>query len=295
MKFYHGMRKTHEYFEGWYFKHQEKDKIISFIPGISIDQNGCKVGFIQVITNGTSYFVSYPYKQCYFDKRNLYIRIGRNLFTHRGIKIDIKRSELNIKGKLYYGKLSKLDYDIMGPFKLLPCMECNHRVYSLSHKVVGELIINKEAMDFMDGTGYIESDWGSSFPHQYLWSQCNYFKNKAGSVMISIATIPMLKYSFTGCIGVIQYNNKQMRFATYLGAKVIFYNGDGCLIQQGKYKLYVRIKSDKVNELKAPKSGDMIRKIDEGIICFTKYQLYKNDSLILSLTSNHTSMEYVKM
>lgn len=295
MKFYHGLRKTHEYFEGWYFKHQENDKIISFIPGISIDQNGCKVGFIQVLTDTSSYFISYPFSQCYFDKKRLYIRIGRNLFTHRGIKIDIKRSDLIIKGKLHYGKLSKLNYDIMGPFKLLPFMECNHRVYSLSHKVTGKLIINKEVMDFNNGIGYIESDWGRSFPHHYLWSQCNNFKNKTGSVMISIATIPMLNFSFTGCIGVIQYNKKQFRFATYLGSKVIFFNEEGCLIQQGKYKLHVRIKSDNVIELKAPISGDMVRRIDEGNLCYTKYQLYKNDSLILTLTSNQASMEYVKM
>lgn len=294
MKFYHGGNKSQEFFEGWYFKHQDKDRVISFIPGISIDNNGSKVGFIQVITNTSSYFISYPMNQCYFDKKRLYIRIGRNLFTQRGIKIDIMRSDIKIKGKLLYGKFSKLKYDIMGPFKALPFMECNHRVYSLSHKVVGTLMIKDEKVEFIDGIGYIESDWGYSFPDKYLWSQCNDFKNRKGSVMVSIATIPMLRRSFTGCIGIILYNNKQLRFATYLGCKVIYYNKDGFLIQQGKYKLLVRIKVDKVNELKAPKLGDMKRRIEEGIRCYTKYQLYKNDRLVLSLTSNHASMEYVE-
>ena len=112
--------------------------------------------------------------------------------------------------------------------------------------------------------------------------------------MVSIANIPMLNHSFTGCIAVVLYKNKQLRFATYLGCKVINYNKDGFLIQQGKYKLYARIKADKVNELKAPKLGDMKRRIEEGISCYTKYQLYKDDTLILSLTSNHASMEYVE-
>lgn len=57
--------------------------------------------------------------------------IGQNRFGEKGIRLVIKTPELKIKGKLAFGPLSPLKYDIMGPFALLPFMECRHEVWSM--------------------------------------------------------------------------------------------------------------------------------------------------------------------
>ena len=48
---YHGWGKKRSFFEGWYFKlvNRAADKIYAIIPGISIDNDGRKHAFIQVL------------------------------------------------------------------------------------------------------------------------------------------------------------------------------------------------------------------------------------------------------
>lgn len=48
------LNKKNNYFEGWYFKNTNKEKGISFIPGININEKK-KKAFIEVITNDSSY------------------------------------------------------------------------------------------------------------------------------------------------------------------------------------------------------------------------------------------------
>ena len=54
---------------------------------------------------------------------------------------------------------------VMGPFSFVPFMECYHGVVNIDHKISGSLMINNEEIDFTDGYGYIEKDWGKSFPN----------------------------------------------------------------------------------------------------------------------------------
>lgn len=53
---------------------------------------------------------------------------------------------------------------IMGWYAWVPTMECYHGVVSLDHAISGKLMIEDQAHDFNGGRGYIEKDWGKSFP-----------------------------------------------------------------------------------------------------------------------------------
>ena len=46
---------------------------------------------------------------------------------------------LNVNGRLDFGTLTPIKYDIMGPFALVPFMECRHSVISMRHPVWGAL------------------------------------------------------------------------------------------------------------------------------------------------------------
>lgn len=43
------IKTNKNYFEGWYFKNTSKEKGISFIPGINIDEQGEKVFLLQLM------------------------------------------------------------------------------------------------------------------------------------------------------------------------------------------------------------------------------------------------------
>lgn len=292
MKNHHIKKTSKRFFEGWYFKHQTHGQTISFIPGIHIPKEGKPFAFIQIITHNKSYFIQYPYHAFYVNKKDLYIHIGNNEFSGKGITIDINTPELKIKGKVNYGDLTPIKYDIMGPFSLLTNMQCNHGIISLRHFVNGSFKINDSLFNFENGIGYIEKDWGSSFPQDYIWIQCNDFKDQT-SIVVSVAHIPFCGLFFRGLIAIVHYKGKEYRFATYNGAKVLYADQRQLLIKKGSYLLKVDINKGKGHPLKAPELGDMSRIIHERSACPAVFKFYDGKDMVFKKHSNNTSFEYV--
>lgn len=286
-------KRKKSFFEGWYFKHQYNDFSISLIPGINISKDGKRYAFIQVITNNDSYNIKYKFEDFSISKDRLTIKIKDNIFSKSGVILNIKDINVKIKAQLKYNNITSIKRDIMGPFALIKFMECNHEVISLHHEVNGILNINNKEIKINNGIGYIEKDYGTSFPKTYLWVHCNDFKNEKVSIMVSIADIPFLGLGFKGCIASILYKDKEYRMATYNGVKIIDYNENGLTIKRGSYKLHIDIENNNVKKLFAPNQGEMKRVIYEAIACSGRFRFYKKNKLIFDLKSTNTSFEYV--
>lgn len=269
MAYFHGTYKRKGYFEGWYFRNQNDTEVISLIPAFHIDERGKKSASIQVIMNTDSYFISYPIDDFAVSSRKLGIRIGNNKFTEEGIMLNINTDEIKVKGILKYTKFTWPRYDIMGPFKYMPFMQCRHSVFSLSHKITGKLMVNGREMYFNQGLGYVEGDRGIEFPKDYLWTQCSWHDN---AIMMSLADIPIGKMTFKGCIGIVYYGGKEYRFATYLGVKIIKYSNDKLWVRQNRYDLQVSLIDENPHKLLAPVKGNMIRTVCESIDCRIRYR-----------------------
>ncbi|MCI8760217.1 MAG: hypothetical protein HFJ34_03745 [Clostridia bacterium] len=296
---------THtNYFEGWYFKNCNTNQGISFIPGISISREE-KKAFIQVITQDCSYFVNYDIKDFKFNTNPFYIKIGKNYFSESGIKIDIKNDEQNLKiyGKIQYSdsqniRTNLFNPNIMGPFSYIPFMECNHAILSMRNVINGWIAINHHKIIFNNDIGYIEKDWGSSFPKSYLWCQGNHFKNSKSSFMISIANIPFKCFSFTGLIcDLVIDNHNEFKFTTYNHAKIQKYeinNLINVILTKGSYRLNVETKCDKGLKLMAPVKGKMEKDIFESISANITVTLKKHNHVIFSDSSQNCGLEIVE-
>ena len=291
------------FFEGWYFKCQRGDQIISFIPGYNTDADGNAHVFIQIIMNDNSYQVPYKLEDFCLNRKNLFIRIGGNIFSRKGIKIAINTEEISINGSLHFGKMEPLRYTIMGYFHYFPGMECKHEIISMYHKIRGSLNCNGREYTFYPGSGYLEKDMGASFPKSYTWIQCNYFLKEKGSVFISIAEIPYHGIHFKGCICAILYKGKEYRLATYLRVKIIKSTSNEICLKQGKYLFKVKLNNNKPDmnscsefshPLFAPVRGDMSRMIKEQHLTTGEFLLYERGKLVFHLTSDRVSFEYVE-
>lgn len=275
---FQGRSKTKNYFEGWYYKIVDKDETNSFafIPGIAYDKDKNGHSFIQIIDSleyRTEYF-KFPVSEFKYSKSELDVEIERNRFTQNGIDIHLASESYPVEGKLDFKDIEAFPKTltrpgIMGPFSFVPFMECYHGVVNIHHRIEGSLIINNKEVDFTDGYGYIEKDWGRSFPKWWVWLQCNHFNRKDASLMFSIARIPWLRNHFTGFLCFLKLKDEIYIFATYTGAKVkhLEYN-DGIidiLIEDKKYSLLISGEYNKSGVLKAPKNGLMERKISESI------------------------------
>ncbi|MDF2804212.1 MAG: hypothetical protein K0S61_4117 [Anaerocolumna sp.] len=297
------------YFEGWYFKHQIGNQVIAFIPGINLGADGKKKGFIQIISNENSYYIDFPYERCKFNRKKCYVKIGANVFSKKGIKVNLHTPDIQITGKIKYGSLERIKYCIMGYYRYLPFMECKHEVISMKHSLKGYLNIFDNRLKLTEGRGYIEKDWGHSFPSQYTWLQCNRFKGEDASFMLSIAKIPYLGFEFLGCICVIHYKGKEYRFTTYLGVKIKCATKTEIYLKQGKYKLIIFLDQEKSNEendvkssekrkfgyqLNAPAFGEMNRPIKEDHLCECRFILLMEHSKVFDLKSKDVSVEFVE-
>lgn len=291
------------YFEGWYFKNTNNENGISFIPGININKQE-KKAFIQVITSSSSYFVNYNIDDFKFNFLPFYIKIGKNFFSKNNIHIDIKDStqNLTIFGDVQYSNTKTistnfLNPNIMGPFSFIPFMECNHAIISMKSKANGKISINNQNILFDNSIGYIEKDWGSSFPKSYIWCQGNNFQNSDASFMISIADIPFKAFNFRGIICDLIIDNKEFKFTTYNNTKLIHYNINNNLVDicLQKKDYYLNMKSQYTNGLKlsAPVKGKMEKDIFESISSSIVVTLKKNNNIIFSDTSINCGLEIV--
>lgn len=277
-----------EYFCGWYFKCQSNDKTVAVIPAYHV-HGGQKSCSVQVITDEGAWNVTYAYEEFRWKKGTIEVKIGGSIFGTGGMALDIHAEGLNVTGLLKFGDLTPIRYDIMGPFRFVPFMECRHSVMSMKHTVNGRLVINGEIYLFQDGEGYIEGDRGRSFPKEYAWSQCSF---SGGSLMLSVADIPMGLVHFTGCLGVVHWQGHEYRFATYLGTKVVKVAEGEIVLQQGRNILRARLLEKKSHPLLAPRGGAMTRTIRESAACRAEFSFEKKGETLFSFVTENASFEY---
>lgn len=275
-----------DYFKGLYFKCNNENKTIAFIPAFH-QSNHEKTASLQVITDDAAFNI--PFQSLQYRGNPLAVKIGENVFSEKGIRLQIKNDNISANGALHFHDISPIQYDIMGPFKFVPLMQCRHSVYSMQHRINGQIIVNGQQYVFQNGIGYIEGDCGSSFPKEYIWTQCH-FNN--GSLMLSVADIPMFEFHFTGIIGVVLLNGKEHRIATYLGAKVKRNDKNTVTVKQGDFQLTARLLQKNSQPLAAPSHGLMNRTIHESASCKAYYRFSCKNEILCEFTSDRASFEY---
>jgi hypothetical protein len=109
----------------------------------------------------------------------------------------------------------------MGPYSWIPTMQCYHHVLSMKYHIHGSIKINQDENITISGIGYLEKDWGHSFPSIWIWGQANQWENlpstSSASLFFSLALIPWyFNLEFAGFLIVFEYNHVFYRFNTYL-------------------------------------------------------------------------------
>ena len=303
---FQGSLKKKFYFEGWYNKivDSSANHIYAIIPTIALNKKEkTSHAFIQYL-DGINATVEY-FKYRLEDFENLSnkkyeVQIGKNYFSVERIHIDIDQRNYKIEGDLEYldpvlWPKKFLQPGVMGWFSYMPFMETYHGMVSMNHEIRGTLTINGEIINFDKGKGYIEKDWGKSFPSAWIWTQSNHFSNPNLSFMFSIAKIPFLGMQFNGFLSALWYEGDFYKFATYTRAKVksldILSDNLHIIVEDKKYTLDFEVAKKGIGSglLKAPVEGIMSGHIAESINSKIKLQLFdkkKNELIIDDLGLN---------
>lgn len=287
MSSFHGAHGRAAYFEGWYLKHESGADTVALIPALHRD-HGRASASLQVITDAQTFCLDFPEKALRVGLDGTSVRLGESTFTEQGCRLRCHTGDLELVGELQYGPCTRPRYDIMGPFRFVPGMECRHSVFSLHHRVDGRLTLNGKPYVFQDGLGYWEGDRGVSFPRRYLWTQGSWDQ---GCAMLSVAEIPYGLLRFTGCICSVLLNGREHRLATYLGARPERISGEAVTVAQGRLRLEAELLDGAPQPLRAPRSGAMSRTIHESAACRVRYRLTDGDRVLLDLTCPRASFE----
>jgi tocopherol cyclase len=288
---FHGWGRQKAYFEGWYFKliHPQEKAALAVIPGISMDAHGKKEVFIQVLDgmNAKANYHTFPVDAFTPSPDRFHIHIGSNSFSNEEMILDLPE----LKGQLSFSNTNPWPKTlgapgIMGWYAFMPFMECYHGVWSMHHHLAGKLTWKGEELDFTNGLGYGEKDWGSSFPRGWIWTQCNHFDSSGEvSVMASTAHIPWLGTSFVGFIGGILFEGKLYRFATYTGSKrQARIEGEHIYIafQDRQYTLEISAKPGAGAHLQSPLQGAMTGKVNESLQAKMDVRFLKGNEVLFA-------------
>ncbi len=296
---YHGWGQSKKYFEGWYFKivNNTEGAAFAFIPGISMGQNGESHAFIQVLDGKrcTAEYIRFDANTFLPSEHGFDVQLAGNQFSREKMLLDLP----DIKGELVFENTTPWPKmlgapGIMGWFSFVPFMECYHGIVSLNHTIKGSLNIKGQEIDFTGGRGYIEKDWGQSFPRGWIWLQTNHFDDPDMSLIASVAHIPFLGTHFIGYIVGFWFQKKLYRFATYTGAKMktqIVSNQIFLSFKDGKNQLDLTATKAGTGSLVAPLHGDMTGKVNESLQAIIDVRFYEKGKLIFEGKGRNAGLE----
>lgn len=299
---YHGWGKKKRFFEGWYYKLVTANEAhaLAFIPGVAMDENGKKQAFIQLLngrTNETQYH-TYAMGDFFAHPTQHDVLVGKSRFGLKRLEIDLPtvKGAVNLTGISEWPS-SWYSPGIMGPFSFVPKMECYHGIVSMDHELSGGIELAGKWIDFTGGRGYIEKDWGHSFPSAYIWMQSNHFSESEISVKASVAKIPWMGSSFVGFIGGVWIKGKLIQFTTYNFTKLrscsIEEHTVEIKLENRRYRLEINAEKAETALLAAPISGLMDARIAETMNAVLHVKLFdkKNGVYLLDDDGRSAGLE----
>jgi tocopherol cyclase len=303
--------RTKGYFEGWYFKFvSPRGQTLALIPGVSLGKDDPH-GFIQIIdgNRGSTDYIRFPLEDIVFEQKPFRVGVGGNSFSLTSLELGdripvIGRIELS---HLRTYKTTLLRPGIMGWYRYVPGMECYHGLISTGHDLKGELLHGENAISFTNGRGYIEKDWGSSFPDSYIWMQSNSFEKKEVSFMLSHAHIPWFGNYFWGFLGYLDLGSEIITFSTHTRSVLHLLSQDENSVTlriKGRRSIYkdslnkgeellVTCSRERSGELIAPRAGAMNRSIRESIDGKIRLELKRSVRKSIILEGDNAGFEMV--
>lgn len=287
--YHHRLHEPSNHFEGWYFKvvDAEERQPYAFIVGVFLGED--RHAFVQVLDGrtGTSWYHRFNVRKFSASRSSFDVRIGNNRFHAGGIELDLDRSDLKaehvIKGRISFGDWtpwpsSFFSPGAMGVYAFVPFIECNHGLLSLDHEISGSLEMQGQRVSYEGGRGYLEKDWGSSFPKGYTWTQSNHFSEPGIAVTAAVATSPWLKLSFRGFIVGFLFEGTVHCFRSYVNAVIeslqVSETHMHLRVRNRSHRLEIKVKKSAGAVLMAPYEGKMKERVAETMsstidLCFS--------------------------
>lgn len=295
------------YFEGYYFKFiNDKKEMFIVIAGISISENE-KYSFIQIASNLTEKvdFYKFPFGDFKSAIDDFSFSIENNIFKKDEIILNLHdlKAHLHLRNSLNWDR-SPLSPNIMGYLSFIPKVECKHDVITIQSEVTGVVDYKDRKIEFDKSSGYIEKNWGYSFPKKYLWLHANQFVDDQLSLQFAIAKPKWLFFRPQVYIGYLK-NGRMTHFGSHrLSFAKVKTEGNEVIIKISKlrYNVNIRVTNETPVDFIGPKNGKLQNKISEYLNSEIKLTVHRkklfrkkeeiiNDISHISTTEMHNELK----
>lgn len=233
-----GHPNKNKYFEGWFQKIYSKEHNTTFvlIYGFATGHSADKTGFIQYhIPNKMPKLLTFHKNEIQCSSNNHHVQFGDNVLSSKVLKLKTEELELDLQ--LHQNSFFNKKSNSMGNYYLIPNLPCYHAVVSEFQSFSGVIKSLNEEFKITNANGYLEKNWGKSFPNSYIWLHAFDINNPENQLLFSQANIKWMGKMFEKYVGYINLNNKytdlrklnNCRISKYYSLKNVF-----CIFIQNK-------------------------------------------------------------
>jgi hypothetical protein len=287
-----GTFERNKFFEGWFQKVYSKAHKASFILiyGYATHNSDDEFGFLQVlIPNQVPELVYFPKNEVSCDIEKHIFRMGNNLLTTELIRIDINglRIDLNLKSSQPFRTFK----NSMGYTYFIPNLPCYHSVLNTAQSVSGEIQHKGLCYTLDHEMGYLEKNWGTTFPESYFWVHAIDPNNPAISLLFSRAKIVWLGKTYIKHVGYFCFDGQQIELRELKNFSVSNSNlgpeNRSIQIRSASAHLDLALEYGREVLFKGPKDGALSRIIQHQTDASIKVSLiYENRSHQFQMVGN---------
>jgi hypothetical protein len=201
------MRKK-KYFEGWFQKIYSHEHHVSFILiyGMATGHSADKKGFIQLhIPNQEHTIYTFNESDVAFSSHEHRVEFGENVFSENRIYLHAADVQLDLDITNLQPK--NIRRNTMGGYYFIPNLPCYHAVVNEVQEVSGEIHFNRGSYTIRGAKGYLEKNWGTSFPEEYLWMHAFDSHNSSNQLLFSLANVKWMGRTYTKHVGYLKFND----------------------------------------------------------------------------------------
>ena len=260
-----GNFERNNYFEGWFQKVYSKQHNASFILiyGYATRNSNDQFGFLQVlIPNQTPEIVYFSKNEVSCDIEHHIFRLGNNILTTELIQINMQDLRIDLT---LMNKPSRTFKNSMGYTYYIPNLPCYHSVLNTIQKVKGEIQHKGVNYTLENEVGYLEKNWGTSFPEKYFWIHAVDPNNPGVSLLFSRAEILWLGRTFIKHVGYLCFDGQQIDLRELKNFTLSNWNSSPenriIQIRSMSAQLDISLESGCEVMFKGPKNGELSRVI----------------------------------
>jgi hypothetical protein len=144
--------------------------------------------------------------------------MGSNVLSTRNIQIQT--NDLSIQLDLINNNIDERYKNSMGYNYFIPNLPCYHSVLNRSHMISGSIRNGSSEFLLNDDIGYMEKNWGTSFPDKYVWMHAIDPHNPSVQILFSQAEIKWMGKTFVKHVGYVHFQERHIDLRTLRNCKI---------------------------------------------------------------------------